>query len=117
MAVEQRRRFEHSLERQLADLLLVLDHERDVVGAYLERGGRAVDATTRVIAKAGIEEPRIVRPQLTGGRVVRRHLSSQRRRHTDCLVRHQQVEVSRAQDDAVAVFAPYRLPIGIGVDG
>src|SRR5207244_10634054 len=41
LAVQTRGRFEHVLERELADALAVLDHERNVVRAHLERRARS----------------------------------------------------------------------------
>src|SRR4051812_44361263 len=69
LPVEQRGRLEHPLERQLADLLLVLDHERDVVGPHLQRRGRAMELAGRVEAETRVEEAGIVRAQLAAGRV------------------------------------------------
>src|SRR5438105_1725761 len=72
LAVEQRGRLEHPLEGQLADLLLVLDHERDVMGPDLQRRGRAVQLAGGVEAETRVEEAGVVRAQLAARRVVRR---------------------------------------------
>src|SRR5690348_3964328 len=55
-AVEDARGLEHALEGELADRLAVLDHERHVVGAHLERRSGTVEAAVGVEAEAGVEE-------------------------------------------------------------
>src|SRR6185369_17124974 len=63
----------HPLERELAQPLTVFQRERNVVRADLEHGrgsGRAV----RDVAEPGVEEARVVRPELSARRVVGRHL-------------------------------------------
>src|SRR4051794_27497503 len=81
LPVEALRRVQHLFERQLADALTVLDHERNVVGAYLECSARPDGSTTRVVSEARVEEPGVVRAQLPTRRVVRGHLRCERRRY------------------------------------
>ena len=76
----------------LQTALAVLDHERDVVGAHLERGARPEHRAAGVEAEAGIEEPGVVRAQLAARRVVGGHLRRQARRDAHRLVGQQQVE-------------------------
>src|SRR5215471_252793 len=69
IAVEPVRRLDHVLEAQLADVLPVLDRERDVVGADLERRPAAGERRDlRVVAEAGVEEAGVVRPELAARR-------------------------------------------------
>src|SRR5215831_5232746 len=75
VAVEPVRRLDHALEAQLADVLPVLDREGHVVGPDLEgRPAAGERRDLRVVAEAGVEEARVVRPQLAAGRVVGGHL-------------------------------------------
>ncbi len=69
-AIELGRFGQHALERELAHPLAVLDHERDVMGPHLERGGRPPQPPGRVITEAGVEEAGVMGAKLAGGRVV-----------------------------------------------
>src|SRR5689334_18266112 len=64
----------HALECQLADGLAVLDHERDVAGAHLQRRAGAAAVPVGRVAEARIEEAGVVRAQLAGRGVVGEHL-------------------------------------------
>src|SRR5215467_3510077 len=75
VAVEPVRRLDHALEAQLADVLPVLDREGHVVGADLQgRPAPGERRDLRVVAEAGVEEARVVCPELAAGRVVGGHL-------------------------------------------
>src|ERR1700710_3136969 len=63
-AVEHVRLLGHALEGELADWLTVLDHERDVARANLERCTAAAGEAGGRVAEAGIEEAGVVRAQL-----------------------------------------------------
>ena len=89
----------------------MLDHERHVVGTHLERRARSVKRPRRVVPEPRIEEPRVVGAELAAGRVVRCHLGGEPRRNPDRLLRQQQIEPPRGQDDAVAVLARDRVPV------
>ena len=95
---------------KLADGLAVLDHEGHVVGTHLECGTRTPEASGRVEPEAGVEEPRIVGAEFTARRVVRRHLGCQVGGDADGLVRHQEVEALRGQNQPVAVLSEDRIP-------
>src|SRR3954451_17050558 len=60
----------HALVGELADRLAMLDHERDVARAALERRPATVPVVMGVEAEARVEEARVVATELAGRRVV-----------------------------------------------
>ena len=91
----------HSLERELAQPLTVFQGERDVVRPDLEHGRRS-GRTVRDVAEPGVEEARVVGPELPARRVVGRHLGGVVGRDPDALARDQEVELARTEDQLSA---------------
>ena len=95
-----------SLQTRLA----VLDHERDVARAHLERRPAAVPGAVACVAEAGVEEAGVVGAQLARRRVVGEHLRRIAGRDAHALGREQQVEDLGLEHDPPAALGVHGLP-------
>src|SRR5262245_11620777 len=94
--------------------LAVLEDERDVEAAHFEHGLGARRLPRR-IAEAGIEEAGIVHPILADQRIERRHLGDIGRGHRHALLRGEDVELVRVENEAAVAAEMHRLPELIGL--
>ena len=83
------------------------------MGAYFEYGAGALDFAGAV-SEAGIEEARIVDSELAIGRVKGNHFRGEVGRDADAFPGRQNVKVSSAEDEALAVILLTRLPEFLG---
>src|SRR5215831_12315543 len=106
LAVEPVRAVGHPVEAQLADVLAVLDRERDIVRPDLQ-GGPAPRALRGggIVAEPRVEEPGVVGAKLAARRVIRRHLGGVVGRYPQPVQGKQQVEPLRTEDYPGAVLA------------
>ena len=88
----------------------MLEDERHLVRAHLEDGARALAAGVAV-AEAGVEEAGVVDAELADQRVVRDHLGGIAGRHAHRLLRREDVELGRIEDQAAARRRAHRLPV------
>ena len=97
------------LDRRMKNVDRVLRHV--IVRTDLERCARAEQLPVTGVAEPRIEEPGVVRAQLTTRRVERGHLRSERGRNPHALLGEQQVEPLGVEDDALALLAHHALPV------
>src|SRR5262245_50372023 len=94
--------------------LAVLEDERDVEAAHFEHGLGARRLSRRV-AEARIEEAGIVHAILADQGIERRHLGDIGRRHRHALLRGENVEFVRVENEAAVAAEMHRLPELVGV--
>src|SRR5262245_11569170 len=99
---------------QAPDDLSILQNERDVEAAHFEHG-LGPRRLPRRIAEAGIEEAGIVHPILADQRIERPHLGDIGRGHRHALLRGEDVELVRVENEAAVAAEMHRLPELIGV--
>src|SRR5437763_8618149 len=100
VAVERVRPRQHLFVDQAADNLTVFENERDLARTHFEHGARAAPAGPR-IAKARVEEARIVHTEFADQRIERDHFGRIIGRHLNGFLGSQDIEFIRVEDQAV----------------
>ena len=77
---------------------------------------RSTESPGRIEPEPRIEEPGVVRTELAAGRVVRGHFGGQIGGDADRLVRHQEIEALRGQDETITVLPEDGVPERHGIN-